>query len=78
MCDNCSAVVGELNRQTYRLRVMLALERNGWDTSNLTIRALQMIAEKFKDKVTAFDTALAVSVNPEVNGLEKRHENQTH
>jgi len=47
---NCDAVVNELNRQTYRLRCMLQLERHGYDTRNLSIRALQYIVVGYQIK----------------------------
>lgn len=74
MCDNCSAVVGELNRQTYRLRVMLFLERRGYKTSNLNTQALQLIASEYNNKVSAVECAMHLTFH-ENTGLERPHEN---
>lgn len=77
MCDNCSAVVGELNRQTYRLRVMLCIERLGWRTDNLNVLALQKVVEEFKAHTSARDCAEKLIVHDLTYGLEKRHENSS-
>ena len=75
MCDNCSAVVGELNRQTYRLRVMLCLERLGWRTEGMNVDALQRVVSDFNAKVLARDCAERLIIQAIPYGLERRREN---
>ena len=77
MCDNCSAVVGEYKRQTYRLRVMLCIERGGYKTNGMNIAALQKVVEEFNLKVLAGDCAEKLMGNANQYGLVKRgqHEN---
>ena len=72
MCDNCSAVVSELNRQTHRLRTMLILERAGWDSMTMKVGALQAIAGSFSAREPAYNTAdklIALGL------VGKKHEN---
>ena len=58
MCDNCDAVIGEHKRQMYRLRVCLLLERATVPTANLSIRALQYIADSYIAKMAVQDCAM--------------------
>ena len=66
MCTDCSAIVEANRQQMYRLRCMIQLERLGYSTINIPIKALQIIAEKYKAKWMPDEVAVLIhaSVKP--------------
>lgn len=57
MCDACEAALDNAKRQMYRMRVCLVMERAGKPTANLSIRALQYIADSFRVGMLPIDCA---------------------
>lgn len=69
-CGESSAVIGEMKRQMYRMRVCLIMERAGKPTANLSTRALQYIADSFRVNMLPIDCAKYLSVFVDIKEWE--------